>query len=121
MNSKSAVWVAGAVLSLLAGATAQYVYPYAESSPVDIVFTLLGVLLIFAWYRLDAALSGYRRSTGLNIAVIAIAIIGLPYYFFRSRGAKRGLIATGLFLLAIIGFSLLTAMGRLIVNHGLQS
>ncbi|MBL8257168.1 hypothetical protein J2X02_001862 [Pseudoxanthomonas japonensis] len=121
MNPKSAVWVAGAVLSVVAGTTAQYVYPHAESSPVDIVVTILGVLLIFVWYRFDAAQSGYRRNLGLDIAVIAIALIGLPYYFFRSRGAKRGLIATGLFLLTIIGFSLLTAAGRLAVYHGLQS
>lgn len=121
MNRKSIVLAAGAVLSLAAGAVAQYLYPFAESSPVDLVFTVVGVLLVFAWYRLDAAQAGYRRSIGLNVAVIAIAILGLPYYFFRSRGAKRGLIATVLFLLTIVGCSLLTMAGRAIVYFGLQS
>ena len=121
MNPKSAILMAGAALSAAAGAIAQYFYPYAESSPVDIVFTVIGVLLIFAWYRFDSAQTGYRRSAGLNIAVIAIAIIGLPYYFFRSRGAKRSLIATLLFLLTIIGSGLLTFAGRAIVYYGLQS
>ena len=113
--------MAGAGLSAMAGAVAQYVYPYAETSPVDIVFTIIGALLIFAWYRFDSTQAGYRRSTGLNIAVVAIAIVGLPYYFFRSRGARRGLIATLLFLLTIIASTLLTFSGRALVYASLQS
>ena len=121
MKPKSAILVAGALLSLAAGAAAQYFYSFAESSPVDVVLTIVGALLIFAWYRFDSALSGYRRSAGLNVAIVAIALLGLPYYFFRSRGAKRGLIATILFLLTIVGSALLTIAGRAIVYYGLQN
>ncbi|UOV04000.1 hypothetical protein MUU75_12625 [Pseudoxanthomonas mexicana] len=120
MSPKSIVLAAGAALSLVAGAAAQYFYPYAERSPVDIVFTIVGVLLIFAWYRLDVRQTGYRRSPLLNVAVVAIAILGLPYYFFRSRGAKRGLVATGLFLLTIVSSSVLAALGQAAVLYGLQ-
>lgn len=118
MDRKSIVLVAGAVLALVAGMAAQYCYPTAESSPVDVVVTLLGALLIFSWYHLDSTRAGYRRSKVLNIAVILIAIIALPYYFFRSRGAKRGLVATGLFLLTLLGFVLLSFVGQLIVHFG---
>lgn len=121
MNPKSVILMAGAALSAAAGAVAQYFYLYAESSPVDIVFAIIGVLLIFAWYRFDSTQTGYRRSIGLNMAVVAIAIIGLPYYFFCSRGAKRGLIATFLFLLTIIASTLLAFAGRALVYAGLQS
>ncbi|GAB3092374.1 hypothetical protein [Lysobacter terrae] len=120
MSPKSFVLAAAAVLSLAAGAIAQYFYPYAQSSPVDVCFTILGVALIFAWYRLDTTQIGYRRSPWLNAAVIAIAIVGLPYYFFRSRGLKRGLVATGLFLLTIVSSGFLTALGSAAV-YRLQS
>ena len=120
MDRKSIVLVAGAVLALVAGMAAQYFYPTAESSPVDVVVTLLGALLVFSWYHFDSTRAGYRRSKGLNIAVILIAILALPYYFFRSRGAKRGLVATGLFLLTLLGFGLLSFVGQLIVHFGFQ-
>ena len=120
MSPKSIVLVAGAALSLVAGAVAQYFYPYAESSPVDVCFTVLGVILIFSWYRLDTTQTGYRRSPWLNVAVIAIALLGIPYYLFRSRGLKRGLVATGLFLLTIVSSGILTALGGAAV-YGLQS
>ncbi|KAF1714463.1 hypothetical protein CSC71_03565 [Pseudoxanthomonas sangjuensis] len=111
---------AGATLSLAAGALAQHFYPYAERSPIDIGVAILGAILIFAWYRLDAAQLGFRRRPLLNVAVIAVAILGLPYYFFRSRGFKRGLAATGLFLLAILSSGVLTILGSAAV-YGLQS
>jgi hypothetical protein len=82
---------------------------YARS---DIVFTLVAALLIFLWYRLDSDQMAYRRSPWLNVAVVAIGIIALPYYFFRSRGLARGAIAVGLFLLSFVIYVVLPERGR---------
>jgi hypothetical protein len=52
-------------------------------------------------------LYAYRRSRGLNIGVVAFGVVVLPYYFFRSRGAKGGALTTAAF---IGGLALWTAL-----------
>lgn len=81
----------------------------------------VGILLIFAWYRLDSDQRGFRRSPGLNIGIIAVAIVGLPYYLFRSRGAKRGFMATCA-VLAIYAVSVALYVGGIYIAYfGLQA
>jgi len=58
---------------------------------------------IFAWYYHDAAELGFVRSRGLNISVAAVAIVGIPYYLFRSRAGRRIKV-----FLKLFGFALLT-------------
>lgn len=60
--------------------------------------TLCAILILFAWYQQDTNHIGYRRTALLNLMVIALTIIALPYYFFRSRGLKKG----GVYLLSFI-------------------
>jgi hypothetical protein len=60
---------------------------------------------------LDSDERGYKRSALLNVGVIALAIVVLPYYFFRTRGFARGLAASVLFLVAGIMYSLLQYAG----------
>ena len=110
-----------AILSLISGAVDQYFYPGREFPPTAIAFTVVMVLLIFIWYRLDTEEVGYRRSTSLNTGVIALTIVALPYYFFRSRGAKKGFLATGLLLLVYIASVLLTMAGSYLAYYALQS
>ncbi len=112
MSPKSIVLLTLAIASLASGAVDQYFYAGVAFPPTALAFTVIGALLIFAWYRLDSTQIGYRRSPWLNVGVIALAIVVLPYYFFRSRGTKRGLIATGLFLLVFIAFNLLAVAGK---------
>ena len=45
-------------------------------------------LLMFWWYWLDSEARGYRRTPLLNVAVVALAIVAIPYYVVRSR--ERG-------------------------------
>ena len=121
MSPKNWVLIALAAASLMSGAIDQYFYPGREFPPTAVAFMVVGVFLIFLWYRMDSNQIGYRRSPWLNVGVIALAIVALPYYFFRSRGAKRGAIATGLFLLVYIASSVLVMTGSLLTYHGLQS
>lgn len=81
---------------------------------------LSGAFLIFAWYRIDSEQRSYKRSTWLNICVVALAIFAMPYYFFRSRGVRGGLVASGVFLLAFVGSIFLTGAGHFAVYalHG---
>ncbi|MGY0653075.1 hypothetical protein ACW7GZ_14690 [Luteimonas sp. A537] len=108
------------VLSFATGAVGQLMYPGLDLSPVDLWTMPVFLLLVFWWYRLDTTQLGYRRTPWLNVGVIAVAVLALPYYFFRSRGLKRGLLATIIMLAVFIGSGLLTFVGQT-AARGLQS
>ncbi len=112
MGAKTQLLIAFAVFSFLSGAADQYFYPGQEYPPSALPSMLISIFLIFYWYRLDSDEIGYRRSVWLNVGVIAIAVLALPYYFFRTRGT-RGFAATALFLLALVASGLLTALGSI--------
>lgn len=107
--------------SFVTGIVGQYFWPNTRISGADVAYGVFGAFLIFAWYRIDARQHGYRRSIWLNIGVILLAIVAMPYYFFRTRGLKRGLVSTGLALLLMAGTSALTSLGRLATWYSLQS
>jgi hypothetical protein len=57
------------------------------------VTSIASSLLIFWWYWADSNLRSYRRSPGLNIAVVAVGFLAVPYYLLRSRGKGERLAA----------------------------
>ena len=120
-SKKSLVVLSFLILSFIAGIAGQYFYPGMDFSPADIWLLPVFALLIFIWYRFDSEQHSYRRSPWLNVCIIAIAILALPYYFFRSRGLKGGSIATAVMLLVFVLSGALTAAGQYTAYYGLQS
>ena len=121
MSPKNWVLVTLAAASLASGVIDQYFYPGQPFPPSAVGFMVVGVLLIFLWYRMDTAQIGYRRSPWLNVGAIALAVVALPYYFFRSRGALKGAVATGALVLAYIASGMLTVAGSYLAYYGLQT
>ena len=75
----------------------------------DMIETFVGVALVFWWYHADKRSRRYEAGPLMNGGVIVVAIVALPIYFVRSRGWRRGGIAT----LLAVGFFLLTlALGN---------
>jgi len=115
MSDKTTVLLLIATLSLVSGAVggafATGIVSASIAQPLQIVLVLLSTLLVFAWYRLDSDARGYRRSLMLNAGVIGMSALALPYYFFRSRGFKGGLLATVLCALTLVGMMSLTVVG----------
>lgn len=109
------------VTAFLGGLARQIFAPGQLFSGVDVPITLVGILLIFLWYRTDAQQLAFRRSPVLNVMVIAITLFALPYYFFRSRGFLRGCIATALFLAVSFAYSAFELGGEYVAYYGLQS
>jgi len=72
------------------------------------------ILIIFIWYRLDAAEIGYRASPMLNIMVVGATLLALPYYFFRSRGTKKGGIFLVIFIAALFLYGIADRVGTYI-------
>ncbi|MEJ2346747.1 MAG: hypothetical protein P8076_00815 [Gammaproteobacteria bacterium] len=105
---KTLIIIALGLTAFASGALAQYLAPGQFYSPSDAPLRFLAVTLLFLWYHLDSEQRGYRRSGWLNVAVVCIAVVALPYYLFRSRGARRG------------GVALLLALGGVGACWGLQ-
>jgi hypothetical protein len=112
MSAKLVVLLSLGAVALFNGVARQLLTPGQLFSDADIPFMFLSIALIFFWFRLDANQRGYRRSPLLNVSVVALAIVALPYYFFRSRGFMRGALATGAFVLVLVGCTALQVCGE---------
>lgn len=75
-------------------------------SPLVTAYTLIMAILLFTWCRTDAADRGIVAPTAAPILVALLAIVGVPYYFFKELPFDRALRATGkavmFFLLLIV-------------------
>ena len=88
---------------LLITAVESLIVTAANDRPHLAVMALLGVLsnfTAFVWYCRDSDAVGYRRSLGLNIAVILAGPFGVAYYLVRSRPKGSRLRA----LMRLLGF-----------------
>lgn len=65
----------------------------AEPQWSVVLTSMVGSLLVFWWYWMDSTLRSYRRSPLLNVAVVAIGILAVPYYLLRSREKGQRLLA----------------------------
>jgi hypothetical protein len=74
--------------------------------------TLLGVLPLYAWYYADKYERRFRAGALQNVGVAVFALIGLPVYFIRSRGCKRGALASLISLGVLIALTLLGEAGE---------
>lgn len=98
------------LLSFLEGLIGRYFFPQEYFSGADLLFSLLIALAIYHWYRADAEQRAYRRPALMNLGILALTIVGLPWYLFRTRGLKGGTLATLAYLL-LLAFSTLSAAG----------
>jgi hypothetical protein len=76
--------------------------PEAGSAPLTI-HAVLALAVVFAWFVIDTRDRGYRASIVLRVAMLALPIVALPYYLFRSRGATGGIKAMASVVLVFAG------------------
>src|SRR3954468_20454670 len=81
-----------------------------DLSKFDLAATIVSIPLIFWWYHVDKRENPYQAGPLMNAAIGAGAVWALPIYFMRTRGWKRGAIATA-FALGI--FAILLGLGEL--------
>jgi apolipoprotein N-acyltransferase len=68
-------------------------HPGTTLSPVGTAHTLVMAVLLFAWCKADAAARGIRPPPAAPLLVALIAIVGVPYYFFRVLPTARAALA----------------------------
>lgn len=117
---KKLIIVTLGITAFASGALAQYLAPGQFYSPSDAPLRFLAVTLLFLWYHVDSEQRGYRRSGLLNVAVVCMAAVALPYYLFRSRGARRGAAALLLALGGVGACWALEWIGHDLVYYAIQ-
>ena len=87
----------------------------------DVVMLFLLGSIVYRWYDLDARDHAYTRPRTLDVAVIIVGALALPYYFLQTRGQRRGLIAAAYLGLVCALYWLLQSAGKLVVDHALAA
>jgi hypothetical protein len=103
--TKPAVLIILLLLTLVDGFAGQYFYPGESFPPITPWFSFAYAFLGFCWYHVDTNERNYQRTIFLNIGIIGFGFIAFPYYFFRSRGLKKGALATFWLLILIASWA----------------
>ena len=113
MNQRRAILFVLFVLALLSGAIDGYraINARPTSSPLDLIWAFAFGGASFAWYYFDALQVRFKRSKLLDVLVIALAFLAIPYYLFRSRPKGKRLRAVGLCLGFIVILIVATVVG----------
>jgi hypothetical protein len=72
----------------------------------------VSVPIAFWWYHMDKQERNYRAGPLMNIGVVALAIVALPVYFIRSRGWRKGAVATAVAIGFVVGTFVLGELGE---------
>ncbi len=84
-----------------------------ESTSAEKAITIGSALLmlsfVFTWLYYDSLEHHYRIGMLLGLCIILLGGIGIPVYFFRTRGL-RGFISLGLALLFSCGLALIVSV-----------
>jgi hypothetical protein len=83
------------VMPVIETAITGHTEPFGAFAMIEVGLSLP---LLFWWYHVDKEQHGYRAGPLMNGAILVAAIVAFPIYFVRSRGWKRGSIATGIAL-----------------------
>jgi hypothetical protein len=103
MRTDKWLLVAMAATWLVAGAVEAHLPHGGELlSEIAVPHTVVLAILFFAWCKAHAAARGIVPPTYAPLLVGIIAPIGIPYYFLRGFGWRKGSV---LFLLAICTFT----------------
>jgi hypothetical protein len=105
--------LASLAIGFVDGVIAYWLFPGQPIAPSTVAIGLVVLFFTFLWYRLDSDSRGFKRTPLLSMAVVGIAFLGVPYYLFRTRGFRRGALATLVFLLTILGYSAMGYVGEL--------
>jgi hypothetical protein len=71
--------------------------------------TFVALVFVFWWYHVDKAERGYKAGPLMNGGMLALTAVARPIYLLRSRGWKRGALATAV---AIGIFAVLLGLGE---------
>jgi hypothetical protein len=111
MTSKGSLQLAMVAVSVATGTATVLAPSPAWREGLSALFAISISFLVFAWYCVDAREHSYCRRWLLDFGVAGATLIGLPWYLFQTRGALRGGLATGGFVLGYLGLVVASVVG----------
>ncbi len=87
---------------------------YEGSSSVEQILVFVSMVgtgfCILLWCNLDSAERSEKLGSGFRFLLVLFGVFALTFYFFKSRGFKRGSIAIGYLLIIFIVYVLISAV-----------
>ena len=87
------------------------------NQPWNIIQKLVLISIIYWWYHTDKNQHQYRAGVFLNAGVVALSLIAVPVYLFRSRGAKQGAKAFAFFIAFLAALIASLVLGGAVAKH----
>jgi hypothetical protein len=112
MNQKLNIIISGAVLAFVSG----IIIGLFTSPIIPLISAFVGLVLVLMWVIIDAREHNFKRSALFNILVVAITVLSVPYYLFKSRGFAKGLLAVIGFFSFMVLWSVVQVMGAAVVT-----
>ena len=105
-------------LSVISGAMTGYFEANHAIEPPwsEFASTLILIVLTLSWYHVDSNEHNYVRSIWLNMLILGLAIIGIPYYLINSRAKGKKLAALGWLTVFVCLFMSLNMVGELLMS-----
>ena len=88
-------------------------------SPMHLAYAICQAVLVYLWLRSDAHARGAPRSVSLSGWVIAVAVIGVPIYLWRSRANGQRIKALCRFALYVLLLAVAYLLAGAPVAYGL--
>lgn len=90
-----------------------------QNSQERLLFTFVGNLALlvlgFRWLQLDARELDIRRPMWLNVGIVLLAAVFVPYYLFKTRPPERRLVAIASFFGLVVACMLASAFGAVLM------
>ena len=77
----------------------------------QVVANIVLLLLGFRWLHIDSAQLDIRRPLWLNFGIVLLAIVFVPYYFYKTRPAGARLQPIILFVGLVLAIGVVSAIG----------
>ncbi|PRC91750.1 hypothetical protein [Solimicrobium silvestre] len=113
-------WILIFILSLAfaSGAITGYFEARHALEPLwsDYATNILLIILTLSWYHVDSNDRRYDRNIWLNMLILGLAIIGIPFYLIRSRVQGKKLAAIGWLIVFTCLFTSLNLLGTALMG-----
>ena len=121
-RQKTAAITAMLGVSLVTGIAITALAPNAVETGMPLGIQLVANVLLFVigfrWMHADSAQLDIRRPMWLNVGIVLLAAVFVPYYLFKTRPEGKRLVPILGFFGLIIGCAIASTIGILLMGGG---
>jgi len=105
-------------VALAAGIAVAALAPEPGTVPLGVQFVInLALLLLgFRWLQIDSRQLDIRRPLWLNIGIVLLAAVFVPYYFYKTRPAGARLTPILMFFGLVMAIAFVSGLGAVLMT-----